>query len=104
MILRMLAVVSIAACVAGCAGSDRPEPTADGWSAQRLSGADSGVVPGYVPVRVLDRDTLASMDASERALLVRGAQIRETAASVPDPEEAAEDYAVRQRALGTPPE
>jgi len=44
------------------------------------------------------------MAAAERALLLRGAQVRDAAASVPDPQEPAEDYAARQRALGTPPE
>lgn len=106
MILRMLALASAAVFAAGCAGNAQPDADISSWSAQRLSGGDpaggAARAPGFVPERVLDAGTLASMAASERALLRRGAQIRDAADSVSDPEESAEDYAVRQRARQTP--
>jgi len=104
MILRMLAVSLIAAAVSGCVRLDMPQPASESWTLARLAGEPAGAAPVHVPERVLDRGTLASMAASERALIQRGSEIRETAASVADPEEAAEDYAARQRARATPPE
>jgi hypothetical protein len=104
MILRMLAVPLIAAAVSGCVRLDMPAPSSESWTLARLAGNEPGETPAYVPERLLDRSTLASMAASERALMQRGAQIREAAASVADPEEPAEDYAARQRARATPPQ
>lgn len=104
MILRILAIPVIAAAVSGCAGLDMPEPASESWALARIAADETGAAPAFVPERVLDRGTLAAMAASERALLVRGAQIREAAASVPDPEEPADAYAVRQRARATPPQ
>ena len=104
MILRMLAVPLIAAAVTGCVRLDMPQPASESWTLARLSADEPSVAPVHVPERLLDRGTLASMAASEGALMQRGAQIRETAASVADPEEPAEDYAARQRARATPPQ
>ncbi|WBQ08959.1 hypothetical protein L2D01_08610 [Hyphomonadaceae bacterium ML37] len=104
MILRILAVSLAAAALSGCVRLDMPQPASESWTLARLSGDEAGTPPVYVPERVLERSTLASMAAAERALLLRGAQVRDAAASVPDPQEPAEDYAARQRALGTPPE
>ncbi|MCH8491136.1 MAG: hypothetical protein LAT81_14575 [Oceanicaulis sp.] len=100
----MLAVPLIAAAVSGCVRMDMPQPASESWTLARLSADEPGAAPVHVPERVLDPGTLAAMAASERALMQRGAQIRDTAASVADPEEKAEDYAVRQRARATPPE
>jgi hypothetical protein len=104
MILRMLAVPLIAAAVTGCVRLDMPQPASESWTLARVSGHEASTAPTYVPDRRLDSGTLDSMALSERALLQRGTQIRETAASVADPEEGAEDYAARQRARATPPE
>jgi hypothetical protein len=104
MILRMLAVSLAAAALAGCVRLDMPQPASESWTLARVSGDETGAAPAFVPERVLDRGTLASMAASERALMQRGALVRDAAASVADPEEPAEDYAARQRARATPPE
>lgn len=108
MFLRMPAVFLIAASLASCAGLDGDEPVLEGWTVERLSvdGASGEPVraPVFIPERVLGSGTLASIAASERAVLQRGSEIRAAAASVIDPEEPAEDFAVRQRARATPPE
>jgi hypothetical protein len=105
MIVRMLAVSLISAgAMSGCAGLGASEPGPNGWLAGRVSDMGTGAAPIHVPERIIDPETLASMSAAERALLARGAQVRDKAASVADPDESAEDYAVRQRARATPPE
>lgn len=104
MILRMLAIPLIAASVTGCMRLDMPAPASESWTLTRLSGDEASTAPAYVPDRRLDIGTLDAMAASERALMQRGAEMRAAAASVPDPEESAEDFAARQRARATPPE
>ncbi|MBI1265186.1 MAG: hypothetical protein GC187_10685 [Alphaproteobacteria bacterium] len=105
MIVRTLAVSLIAAgAMSGCMRLDMPEPASESWTLAQASDMNAGAAPVFVPERIMDPETLASMTAAERALLARGAQVRDEAASVADPEESAEDYAVRQRARANPPE